>query len=435
MRALRPHLCLMLLWLAPWSAGQTDVLPSPLTLHAALTLADEAHPHLQWYRAQQMAAEAEALQAQSHNRLQLGLELNPRWIDPNPQAPIRDNDDSRALLSARQPLYDFGRSRSLQNSAQTQIRSRELEWAQQRQQHRLNIMAAYFDVLLADLTYTRDNEAMAVAFVELNRQRNRHELGRVSDVDLLADENHFQQARLQRLSSLQQQRARRQHLANILNRPEQLPAQLRAPELRGNDRQAVDFNELLTQAMQSNAQLLAHRLELEAASQAMAAARAQRRPTLSAEAQAGWWNREFGGDRNPYMLGLVLDLPLYQGGQENAALVRAQAAHHAVIAELQLFELRLRQELLDTWLEIQRLRTQREQAQIHADYRDLYLDRSRSLYEMEVATDFGDSMMRQSEAILFTAETEFRLALAWERLAILVGEPELSTLTLRGDGS
>ncbi|ANB03741.1 transporter [Ectothiorhodospira sp. BSL-9] len=419
--------CLGLL-LPTLASAQTRELPRPLTLEDALMHASPTHPSLARGEARQRAAEADRALAESRNDLEIGLRLNPRWIEPNDLAPIDRHDDSRALLQARKTLYDFGRSRHQQAAAETTLRGETLALTNTQAQRRLEIMRGYFQVLLADLTYARDNEAMAVEFVELNRLRERHGLEQISEIDLMARENSYQAARMQRLESLQRTRAMRQQLALILGYPGDVPDRLRQPRLPGNDRDLPDLESLWKAAEQHNPQIRALRLEVEAAGQRVAAQRAQGRPTLQAEAEAGWWNREFGGDRNPLALGLVLDIPLYSGGRVDAATAREQAGRQEARAHLAEAEYALRQDILETWQRIQHLTTRREQAQVHADYRDLYLDRSRSLYEMEVATDLGDAMTRQSEALLLTTETEFLLALAWERLALLTGQPDFSPL-------
>ncbi|MCG5501516.1 TolC family protein [Ectothiorhodospira lacustris] len=404
------------------AAGADTPLPSPLTLEDALALADPAHPRLALARAELDTARAEHRVAASRNDLALGLQLNPRWVEPNDLAPMQDHDDSRAILHGRKTLHDFGRSRHHLAAAESAVLSREREQDHVLADHRLRIMQGFFEVLLADLTYTRDNEAMAVAFVELNRLRERHGLGQISDINLMAQESQYQAARLQRLASWQQTRIARQRLAALLGRPDQVPGRLRTPALAGNDRELPDVEILWTLSRDHNPRRQALHMTVEAAMARVGAERAERRPTLSAEAQAAWWQREFGGDRNPLALGLVLDIPLYDGGRVGARTAREQAGLHEARARLQDFDLSLRQAVLETWLEIQRLKIQREQARVQADYRDLYLDRSRSLYEMEVATDLGDAMTRQSEAMLFTAGTEFQLALAWARLALLTGQ-------------
>ena len=45
--------------------------------------------------------------------------------------------------------------------------------------------------------------------------------------------------------------------------------------------------------------------------------------------------------------------------------------------------------------------------QVRGDYRELYLDRSRALYELEVKTDLGDAMTEMSAVELDQARAEF----------------------------
>ncbi|HBS25535.1 MAG TPA: hypothetical protein DD827_00140 [Gammaproteobacteria bacterium] len=71
---------------------------------------------------------------------------------------------------------------------------------------------------------------------------------------------------------------------------------------------------------------------------------------------------------------------------------------------------------------------QLEQAKIQKEFRDLNLDRSRARYELEMATNFGDAMTQQSAARLFSARTEYQLALAREQLAELTQNLAYSAL-------
>jgi outer membrane protein TolC len=407
-------------------------LPQPLALTDALAFADDEHPAVAQGRADILRGEAERLAADSANDLAVGLRLNPRWVEPNDVVADQSHNDSQVILRLSKPLYDFGRSSQALAAADTALRSREEQYLNLMARQRLEIMRRYFEVLLADLAYTRDNEAMAVAFVTLDRARNRNELGQVSDIDLLALEDHFQETRLRRMASLQETRSARNRLAMALNRPDEVPANLTRPSLPGNDRPVPELEELYALAEAGNRRLASLRLEAEAGSKRLAARRAERRPTLSLEAEAAHYERVL-GSRDPLAAGLVLDIPLYNGRRVDASLAREQANLYDTQARIRQHELDLRQAVLETWLEIQRLNTQREQARVKADYRDLYLDRSRALYELEVQTDLGDAMTEQSDAMLFTAHTEFELALAWERLALLTGQPVFSPVHA-GDG-
>jgi hypothetical protein len=84
----------------------------------------------------------------------------------------------------------------------------------------------------------------------------------------------------------------------------------------------------------------------------------------------------------------------------------------------------------DLHFEIEALLTQRDEAMARMDFRELYIDRARALYDMEEQADLGDSMVQQSAAAHFHAANEYALALAFERLALLVGDPALSVFPL-----
>ena len=77
--------------------------------------------------------------------------------------------------------------------------------------------------------------------------------------------------------------------------------------------------------------------------------------------------------------------------------------------------------MLDIWLELDTLRLRIEEVNALGDYRELYLDRSRALYELEVRTDLGDAMVQTSAVRLQRAEVVFDWLLAQARLAALAG--------------
>ena len=119
--------------------------------------------------------------------------------------------------------------------------------------------------------------------------------------------------------------------------------------------------------------------------------------------------------------GLVLELPLYTGGAKDAELAKAWAEVRERRASIARQELELRQAVLDLWLEISSLRARLEELDSLGRYRDLYLDRSRALYELEVTADLGDAMVGTSDHRLQQARAEYDIALAWAHLDALTG--------------
>ncbi|OGI41664.1 MAG: hypothetical protein A2150_02930 [Candidatus Muproteobacteria bacterium RBG_16_64_11] len=394
-------------------------LPSPLSLEQALALADQAHPDLVISGARVDAARADLEQAESLTGLRASVELTPQRVQPSTDPAHARIDDSRARLLVQKRLYDFGRSRSLEDSARAQVDARELAYLDERQRRRIEILTRFYEVLLADLRYSVDNEALAHDFVQFDRGRERHRIGQLSDVDLLELEQRFQDARIQRTASQARQSSTRLQLAHALNRPNDLPGELLRPAPAGA-RDIPDHKLLFEQAHRHNPALAVLRKDTEAARALVDAERARRRPVLSAEFEAAAYERELQA-RDDLRATLNLRIPLYQGGEDRAAIAQALARLHEQEARLAKGEFELRQSVLDLVQELEGLKVALEAAKVRSSYRDLYLDRSRALYEMEVRTDLGDAMTRSTEAQWLAAQAEFRQAIAWAKLDALTG--------------
>lgn len=422
------RLCLLAGALLAPPAWASEPLPQPLTLDYAIGLAEEAHPALELSRSELALAEAQRRAVLADDALEARARIDARYIDDSNLVVQKQNNDSSAVLLVRKQLYDFGRSARSVEAADAHYRSRELELREAVQQRRIDIMQAYFNVILADLDFARATEWMATAYVDVDRARDRNELGQVSDIEVMRLEDLYQASRLERARAETRQRAARLALAQAINRPDELPATLVMPPLPANDSEAPDYEVLVARALAANTRLLALRQELEAARLRVAERRRGSYPTLSAQANAGYWERDLGNNREPYGASLILDIPLYTGGRNDAEVAKEQANSLRLQAQVSQLEYELRQAVLETWQEIQTLRLQREQARVRLDYRDLYLDRSRAQYELDIKTDLGDAMAEQSAAKLFAARTEFALALAWARLAALTGATDFSPL-------
>ena len=411
------------LWSVPVWGGQESVagpppLPDPLSLEQALALADETHPDLEMAQARRDRASAEVLAAESLTGFKLNFDLVPQAADLSRDKSIAFVDDSYAQLSLTRRLYDFGRSSSLERSARARVQSRSLDYLDVRQRRRLEIMARFFDVLLADRRYAVDNEEMAYRYVIFDKGRERHRLGMISDVELLSLESRYQEALIARTRSQLRQSSTRAQLAIVLNRPGDLPARLVEPELKAVPHAIPDYDMLLKEVLAANPRLQAMRHEVRAAEERLAAERALRRPVLSGEIKGTAWKREV-GSRTSGNIGLSLRVPLYQGQADRAAIARAAAALRERKAILDKAELGLRQTLLDLLQELESLKIQRQAAQIRLDARDLELDRRRALYELERDTTLGNAMVRVTEAHWQAAKVDYEAALTWARVEAL----------------
>lgn len=395
-----------------------------LTLAQALATAGETHPDLELARADHAAALAERELAESRAGWHVNLEAGLRYGRPT-FGPEYHNDNV-IRVGARKSLYDFGRTRLNTQAADALVDAGASGLVEARAKRELQIMERFFEVLLADLQYTADNEFMAVAYVEFDHARQRLELGQIAPAELARLEHLYQEALLKRNASQSRQRAARARLANAMNRPGQLPVELADPEFKGNDRPLPEYESLLPLLLADNPRLKAQASLLAASRQRMEALRADKSPYLDVELEAGDYSR-VSYTRDNVKGGLVLYWPIHQGGRVDAQVAREMAVFQRLQAETAKLEMELKQALLETWLEIDELKTTvRGVAKQYGTYRELALERARGLYEVELKADLGDSMAATMAAKLRERRTEYQLALALARLQALLGREPAS---------
>ena len=397
-------------------------LPQPLSLQDALKIAlDENHYDLQLRAAELDVARAGMRTAQGESDLTLDAMLRARYIDPANLSADQNSDDSAAVIVARKRLFDFGRGNALESAAQATIESEEQRMILARQQRKLDVTRAFYDVLLADLAFSLANERMAVVYVDFDKVKDRRELGQLSQVDLLRTQTRYEEALRERNLAEARQRSARVKLAAALGDVTQLPAKLVEPNLAGlEERKAPEIDQTVKDALASNQLVLALRHQLEAASRRVEAARAKRKPVLDAVIEGGAYVREVGSN-DPFRAGLELSVPIVSSGRLDGEIARAEAERRRTSAQIVRAEAELRQRITELTLEIDVLRKTAGGDKVRADYRDIYMERSRALYEMEVSTDLGDSMVQMTDAQLRSKRTLYALSLDWAELDALLG--------------
>lgn len=409
------------------SAQQADHWPDVLSLEFALSRLSLEHPDLQLANAALANARARQLLAESRYGLEASLEGRLRWIEPSTLAADQSSDDHRLGLFASKPLYDFGRSSAFAEAASNAVSGEEYLLREAVNQHRLRTMSAYFDVLLADLGKARDEEAMSGAFIRADRAEDRNKLGQLSDIDLFEARSEYQRVRENWYRSRDAQRTTRARLAEVLDRPGQLPAELAAPLLPDNAREVpAEIDAWLAEAEQGNPLLAGLRMQLASAEQNHKAAQAHDNPLLLGEAELAEYSRDT-GSTDAWRAGLRLKVPLVSGARARAQ--RAQSHSELIRAGARLEQARrsIQQALLEQWAALRTLKVSQERASALVDYRNLYLDRSRALYELEVKSDLGNAMTLTSGARLESARVEYALALAWAQVDALLGRTVYDT--------
>ena len=400
--------------------GIADPFPDPMTLAQAINMADSAYPTFARAQARQQEAAANLALTRSDSGLQLNLRGEALYVEPSELALDDSNNDSWIGLELRKQLYDFGVTQARVAAGELTLEQQTLHAKVVLDQYRLQIMQYYFDVLLADHAFRVADEAMAIAYVTLDKARDRHALGQLSDIALLEIETDYQVTRSERFAAQARQRTSRMQLAEVLGKSEERPRLLVEPNLGPLERELPPLNDVMDNLAEANQELQMAEKRIAAMQQTLEAAQSGRRPTLVGKAGAYDYEKDR-GSRDEWSAGIELNVPLLTGGRVSAEKQRAIAQWQQAKAERDAVAMDLRQRAMDIWERIQILQAERDAALTRMDYRELYLDRSRLLYEMEVATDLGDAMVESTRARLQQAQADYALLLAWTELDILQG--------------
>ncbi|SEH07625.1 TolC family protein [Candidatus Venteria ishoeyi] len=412
------------LWLLPVASAALPPpnLPEPLTLDAALAfINDYDNALIKQQKSNQQYAKAEHELAQASDDLDIYLSSRLRWVDPPGLSADQSHDDFTMRLFVDKPLLDFGRTQAASQATEKALAAAQLQLIAVQQQQRLQVMENFFNVLLADLQYRVSNEAMAVAFIHFDRAKDRHQQGQRSDLQLAQAQAAYQEVLQKRGRHERQQRLTRVRLAQSLGVPEQVPSELTEPDLKQNQQILPDIEMLTQQALDANPELNMLREQIIAAQYRVDAERAEKNPLLLGRMEANYWGRKL-GSRDPFRIGFELEVPIYPGNRVNANIAKAQAERYQQESKLQTQMLAVREAVLNTWLQLQNLNGQRTSVEARLLWREMALDEARTLYDMEVNSDLGNSLVKQTEAELFAKRTEYDIALQWAKLDALLGK-------------
>lgn len=403
--------------------SQTAELPNPLTLEYVLSLPLDQHPELQLQQAKVSQLQSQQALQSSQDKTQLNLVGRLGWREYAKET----EDFHLAAIHASHRLYDFGQNSALTESLKAKQQALKVLNLESKKQLKLQIMQAFFNVLLADFQYRIDNEAMAVAYVGLDKAKDRLELQRISDVDYLAMETDYEKVRVKRMRAEYNQLQTRLALANLMGLPDTRPDELKLPKLKPfkkRDIKALKLEALQQQVMANNPPIQALKQQVQAARFELESNQAEGKPTLTLDAWAGQLSSYPEIRDGHWKLGLLVDVPLY-GGSTDAKVSQTKATIQALKAQIKLTEQALRDQVADLYFQLKMLNAEKSQNQVFGDYADLYLDYSRALYENESATDLGDAMVRLSQANYDQITWEFKQALLWSKLDLLMAKPIL----------
>jgi len=411
--------------------AEATALPVPLDLQQAMAAGTrDLQPALLAAQARQESARADIQRAESSYALEAEINLEAARIQPNPNAYDLSQNDSKASLNIRKPLYDFGYTGSRLRAAETVVDAEQLEYQHALARQQIAVARSFFAAILSDIKFAWNNEAMATLFVRVDRTRRRFDLKQASEIDVLNADAEYRKMLTERHGTEVSQRITRAQLAEVINRPGELSPELVTPEIELKDIKLPDPEALIKLAMQSNLALRAQSMRVAAAQEAMDAARKQSRPSLDAEFEMAQYSREL-PSRDDWRATLNLKIPLFENSLVKSKVADRRAFWLQQQAVLSQQESDVRKDIYDAWMRLNGLTTHASELEVAAQAAERVLDKRRGEYELELRTDYGDAQVNTSRIRYEQSKNNFDMIVTAMRLAMLIGQSPRSIIDQR----
>ncbi len=406
----------------PLSGHSSEPIEEPLSLSTALEFAHQTHPLSRAFELDSELAEQMHRQLKSGNRLEVNLLATPQRVDRAAQGTSNSLDDSSTSIQLNYPLYDFGRRDAAVNQAAVSLELAQGAFDHNLQQRRIDIMRRFFNVLISDLDYGVKNEKMTLAFLRFNRYSEELEMFEAhAEVDVLELEVVYRDTFHTRQQAGIEQMGSRRLLGLAMGLPEYVPRDLQLPDLSEYvEREVPEFEVLLEQVLGSSHAMKAAQLDVQWAQWALTASEKRYMPSVNARLEAIDWKQNT-GSRNSAAIGLQIRVPLVSDARKAIDRETARIGVERAEARVAQVNHELQTRVFELWKALRLHHVNLTAARVRLDYRDQYMDRARSRYELEEVADIGNAQAEQLNAYLELKRVEFDLTLAWAEMDVLRG--------------
>lgn len=319
------------------------------------------------------------------------------------------------------PLYDFGQTEKLSQAWLLDAQAQSLAVEAAENEFRLMLMQAYFNVLLADMNYRVENEAMAIAFVTLDKIREDHALGRVADVKLYQYEKDYQQAFVTRQRAQANLRRSRMLLANTMGRADAVISRVELPQFANIPTDMERVEVYLEQAVTNNHEILSLKHSQLAGQQRIGSAQAAKKPRFRADAWVGQLSSYPEVREGHWHAEVSMSMPLFDSGLIQSRVERERAQLQQAQAERMAAEQKVRQQVTDLFFQLSLLNVEQQAIDASKIFAAFNMDYKRALYENEQQSDFGDALVTISQADYDALAFELKRTLLWAQMAFATG--------------
>ncbi|MCH7383082.1 TolC family protein [Acinetobacter dispersus] len=303
----------------------------------------------------------------------------------NVMFPTEGNRKGRSLqLQMDYPIYTSGRHRLGIDVAKNQLSAHSQGLSDQRSETILNTVMVYTDVLKKKAILELRKKTMSNLQRSLYESQRRFDVGMITRADLaqvLAQVAQGQADITQAQSNLTVSEAQFYQITGL--NADNLTAVKRLPEVSNN------LDEILTKTKNHPA-LLRAKYERQASEKQYALTKRELWPTVMLTSRAGAQHEAsyIGSESNNYMVGVQLNVPLYDDGLNRANIRKAQADIDLANQKIRSLELDLNQRARTTYAQLQTIRQNKDALQNAIDAASIAFVYTRKEFELGTKTTF-----------------------------------------------
>lgn len=236
----------------------------------------------------------------------------------------------RTSLLFRLPIFDQRQTSARINKAELGRQEADTQTEIVRQQIRLEVLKAYYGMLIARAKKDAADEAATLAEADVKRSRDMFDTGIVVQSDLLAAEVQLAEFRQQQIQSEGDMTIAQAALNTALGLAVDTPQKV-AGELVEKSFNTVSQEESIRLAMQHRPELARARLNGQSAREGVRGARGEFLPRLEAFGGFGVSSRNLAGGSSDYTVGASATFNIFDAGRKSR-LAQAQAAEDMAAA-------------------------------------------------------------------------------------------------------
>jgi outer membrane protein TolC len=309
-------------------------------------------------------------------------------------------------IQAQQLIYDFGRTSSKLNAAESSAASAEYEFTGAMQTLIVNVTAAFYGYLQSLQLREINEEALKLAADHLTQAQGFFNAGKKPAFDVVKAETDLANAKLNLIKAQNAMRIARLQLEHILS--VKLAEECTLKEQPEQPAKTIELPDAFATALQHRPEVRASRSKLETARSLASAAWSNNLPTVNATGGYNW--RGFSLDKQlqpSWNLGLALALPLFQG-------FAAQAGYEQASAAVKISEGQYESVLQAVRLDVEQQYYLLQEAGQRLETADLVVKQAKETFRLaqgRYAQDVGSPMeVADAEMMLLNAKTAYTQA-------------------------